>query len=276
MNTLSGIDPVAAIASSGLHPRVVHNWITQYRLAEHTLIPWLRREGVLTDGASIAEIGCAEGGVLMACAEVTHGYALGTDIQGELLSLYSSDIARRVGLDITFTQHDVIYEDVPAEWEHRFEVVLLRDVLEHLDDTFVALRNIRRLLKPGGILLITFPPYTSAFGGHQQLLETAAGKLPFVHMLPRPMFEQIIRGSSSINTDEVRRLASIRLSAERVRKAARREDYELVDERYFMLRPVFKWKYKEWIPTLDVTSIKHLPGIQQLAMEAAFLLRRPL
>jgi hypothetical protein len=103
VKTLSGLDPVTAIASSGLHPRVVHNWITQYRLAEHTLIPWLRRHGVLTDGASIAEIGCAEGGVLMACKEVTHGYALGTDIQGELLSTYSTDIASRVGLEVTFT-----------------------------------------------------------------------------------------------------------------------------------------------------------------------------
>jgi hypothetical protein len=139
----------------------------------------------------------------------------------------------------------------------------------------VALRNIRRLLKPGGILLITFPPYTSAFGGHQQLLETTAGKLPFIHMLPRPLFESVIRGSTSINTDEVRRLASIRLSAGRVRRAAQSEHYTLVDERYFLLRPVFKWKYKEWIPTLDATAMKGIPGIQQLAMEAAFLLQRP-
>jgi len=263
------------VQSSGLHPRVVHNWYQQYRLAKSTLLPWLASHGLLPDNGSVAEIGCAEGGVLMAAAQHMGGYALGTDIQGPLLKEYSSKFAELVGLEVTFTEHDVIYGPIPQEWESSFDVVFLRDVLEHLDDTWVALRNIMRLLRPGGVLVVTFPPYTSAFGGHQQLLNTFAGSLPFVHLLPQALFQKIIENADTVNADEVRRLTNIRLSGNRVRTAALDEGFQIVDERYFLLRPVFRYKYASWIPTIEISGLRAIPLVRALAMEAAFLLRKP-
>lgn len=268
-------DLYTIVGSSGLHPRVVHNWYQQYRLAQSTLLPWLNQFVSIPHGGAVAEIGCAEGGVLMAAAQAYGGYALGTDIQGPLLQQYSSAFAAMVGLDVTFTEHDVILGPIDPAWEERFDVVFLRDVLEHLDDTRIALHNIMRLLKPGGALLITFPPYTSAYGGHQQLLQTKLGSLPFVHLLPRPLFERIIRQSTTVNEDEVRRLASIRLSGDRVRQSAADVGYRILDERYFLLRPVFRYKYASWIPTIEVSSLRSIPLVRRLAMEAAFILQRP-
>lgn len=253
----------------------MHNWYQQYRLAQFTLLPWLSKHVHVPSQGAVAEIGCAEGGVLMAAAQAYGGYALGTDIQGPLLQQYSSTIANLVGLDVTFTEHDVILGPIDPAWESRFDVVFLRDVLEHLDDTWIALRNIMRLLKPGGSLVVTFPPYTSAFGGHQQLLQTPLGSLPFVHLLPRPLFEKIIRQTTTVNEDEVRRLASIRLSGDRVRIAASDVGYRILDERYFLLRPVFRYKYASWIPTVEVTTLHSIPLVRRLAMEAAFILQRP-
>jgi len=40
-----------------------------------------------------------------------------------------------------------------------FEVILCLDVLEHLKDDRLPLREFRRILKPGGILVITVPAY---------------------------------------------------------------------------------------------------------------------
>lgn len=40
---------------------------------------------------------------------------------------------------------------------HSATVVTLLDVLEHLDDDQAAVREIRRILKPGGLLVITVP-----------------------------------------------------------------------------------------------------------------------
>lgn len=38
-----------------------------------------------------------------------------------------------------------------------FDLVLHREVLEHVNDTVIALRECRRILKPGGICLFTVP-----------------------------------------------------------------------------------------------------------------------
>ncbi|NQW30746.1 MAG: class I SAM-dependent methyltransferase [Ignavibacteria bacterium] len=264
---------VSKINEMNLHPRTLRNLRMQYMLANDTLIPWLRELDCLPDHAQVCEIGCAEGGVLAAFVNNGSAYALGTDIQGALLEQISTPVMQRLELPMTFTQHDVIYEDIPEDWSHRFDVVLLRDVIEHLDDVQIALKNIKRLLKPSGVVLITFPPYSSAFGGHQQLLGTTAGSFPFVHLLPKTLFFKIIEGGDPVNQEEVKRLHALRCSAAKVIKGAQLAGLKLKSERYFGLRPVFKWKYQRSIPVLELTWLRHLPFVRSLAMEAAFVFK---
>jgi len=257
------------------HPRTKRNFRMQYRLAKHTLIPWMERLRVLPRPARVIEIGCAEGGVLSAFVERGTTLAVGTDIMEEHLVTISGPIAAALDLDVTYSHHDVIYQEPFAEWNGVFDAVILRDVIEHLDDAAIALRNIARLLAPGGVVLLTFPPYTSAFGGHQQLLGTKSGAIPFVHLLPKPLFMKLVSRGEAVNAEEVRRLHRIRLSAMDVRRAAAESGLEIVDERYFMLRPVFRWKYDKPIPTVDISWLRWFPPARALAMEAAFILRKP-
>ncbi|MFM8770597.1 MAG: class I SAM-dependent methyltransferase [Candidatus Kapaibacterium sp.] len=268
-------DPVDTISTMDLHPRTIRNVRMQYRLAQHTLIPWMESLAVLPPNAAVCEIGCAEGGVLAAYVDRGATKALGTDIQEPLLRIISQPVWSGLGYDITFTQHDVIYDEIPDEWKATFDVVLLRDVIEHLDDAGVALKNIARLLKPGGVVVVTFPPYTSPFGGHQQLLSTKLGSLPFVHLLPWPLFRSIIRGGDPDNQEELERLHRIRCSASKVANAAHRAGLDIISQRYFALRPVFRWKYQRPIPSFEVTSLRWLPLVKDLAMEVAFILRTP-
>jgi SAM-dependent methyltransferase len=263
------------VAHMDLLPRTIRNVRMQYRLAVHTLLPWLQRFNLWKPGVAVCEIGCAEGGVLAAFVERGTSYALGTDIQGALLTDISDPVWTSQGLDIEFSHHDVIYEDIPEAWRERFDVVLLRDVIEHLDDAQIALRNIQRLLKPGGVVVVTFPPYTSPFGGHQQLLGTKLGAIPFIHLLPWSIFSSIIKQGEPVNQEELVRLHQIRLSAADVRRAAAAAQLRVVDERLFALRPVFRWKYELPIPSLEVSALRSLPGVRALAMEAAFILQRP-
>jgi SAM-dependent methyltransferase len=268
-------DPVSAVSAMNLHPRTIRNVRMQYRLAERTLIPWMESLGVLPDRATVCEIGCAEGGVLAAFVDRGATKALGTDIQEPLLRIVSQPVWSGLGYEITFTQHDVIYDEIPDEWKGAFDVVLLRDVIEHLDDAGVALKNIARLLKPGGVVVVTFPPYTSPFGGHQQLLGTKLGSIPFVHLLPWKLFHSIIRGGDPDNQEELERLHRIRCSASKVIGASERAGLDLVSQRYFALRPVFRWKYQLPIPSFEVSPLKAIPLVKDLAMEVAVILRKP-
>ncbi len=254
--------------------RTKRNFRMQYRLAKHTLIPWLETRGVLPKPANVIEIGCAEGGVLAGFIERGTTVAVGTDIAGRLLTDISEPIAQRLGLDVTYSEHDVINEDPLPGWRGAFNVVVLRDVIEHLDDTSAALRNISKLLVPGGVVLLTFPPYTSAFGGHQQLLGTGPGSLPWVHMLPKAWFKRIVQRGDPLNAEEVMRLHRIRLSADDVTQAAKAAGLDVIDQRYFLLRPVFRWKYQKPIPTIEMTGLKGMSLARKLAMEVAMILQK--
>ncbi len=266
-------DLADVVEKSDRHPRTRRNFRMQYRLAVHTLIPWLEKLGVLPDQPAVCEIGCGEGGVIAAFVERGTTKALGTDIVGLLLELVSEPIARDLNLKVEYAAHDVIGDAIQPEWEQAFDVVVLRDVIEHLDDPAAAMRAIRRIMKPTGVLLITFPPYTSPFGGHQQLLGTTLGNIPFIHLLPSAVFERVIANGDPVNQDEVRRLHAIRCSVRGVKNAATSAGLSLLDERYFGLRPVFRWKYSKPIPTLEITRLRWLPLVQSLAMEAAFIFR---
>ncbi len=271
--------------ANNLYPRVLaepsiadhekYYWGYQYRLAREVLVPQLQRDGAFWAGASVAEIGCAEGGVLMAFVQAGAAQALGTDIerhrlaQGEAIAkLCTNDLTA----PLTFSSHDVLFDAPKAEWLHAFDLVILRDVLEHLDDTLLALTNIQRLLKPNGYVFVEFPPYNSPFGGHQHLLRNRWGNLPYMHLLPDALFQPMTAsGWHPMDISEVRRLRQIRLTPRSFLRASRKAGYTIVQERYYLLRPVFKMKFG--LPTIPLTPLKWLPGVKEvLSLEANYLL----
>lgn len=50
-----------------------------------------------------------------------------------------------------------------------FELVTALDVIEHIDDDLGALREIRRVLRPGGRLLLTVPAYRFLWGRQDEI-----------------------------------------------------------------------------------------------------------
>jgi SAM-dependent methyltransferase len=55
--------------------------------------------------------------------------------------------------------------------DHSFDVVMALDVLEHLDNDDAGLREAVRMVKPGGLLLITVPALPSLWGGQDVVSE---------------------------------------------------------------------------------------------------------
>lgn len=259
------------IEASDLDANDKYYWGYMYGLAESYIIPYLENKGIAMTGARIIEIGCAEGGNLCAMEERGAGELVGTDIAETRLDT-ARDIASRLGIRITYSSHDVI-NDVPLqEWLGHFDLALLRDVIEHLDDTTAALTNIRRVLRPGGHLYVTFPPYYSPFGGHQQTLVNWSSRIPFMHLTPRPIFEKMISSGREADKVEVRRLRGIRMTTTKLRTAARNAGYEIADERLFLLRPVFKMKFG--ISPISANILRPFPLIRDvMALEAGYLLR---
>ncbi len=53
--------------------------------------------------------------------------------------------------------------------EHSFDLAVCLDVIEHLPDDQGALRELRRVLAPGGALLVTVPAYQWLWSGHDKI-----------------------------------------------------------------------------------------------------------
>jgi len=258
---------------SSIDPVVIYYWGYMYDLSRDYVIDYLESNGIPIAGASIVEIGCAEGGNLCAMAERDAAELVGTDIAEARLKS-AREISRALGLDIRYSSNDIIYNEQPEEWLGHFDLALLRDVIEHLDDAETALRNIRKLLKSNGALYVTFPPWYSPFGGHQQLLMNTSGKFPFLHFLPGPLFEQAIKSGRPDDIVEVRRLRQIRMTTTKFRRAAVRAGFHIDDERLFFIRPVFRSKFG--LRPIGANILKPIPGLRDLlALEAGYILRNP-
>ena len=111
----------------------------------------------LPPGARILDAGSGSGRTLDELA--TYGSAAGVDLSAAAVAA-----ARARG-----------HEDVrlgalerlpyPAE---RFDLVTCLDVLEHVPDDVAALREIRRVTRPGGRLLVTVPAYPLLWSAHDE------------------------------------------------------------------------------------------------------------
>jgi SAM-dependent methyltransferase len=94
----------------------------------------------------LLDIGCGHGLLL------DEARKLGYDAMGLELSSANAGYAREtLGLDV----REVGMEDFTDE--AGFDVVILADVIEHLDDPVSAIDHCRRLLAPGGVLAIVTP-----------------------------------------------------------------------------------------------------------------------
>lgn len=107
----------------------------------------------------LLEIGCGTGKMLGSLG--AFGEAIGIETNDALLA-----VARAAGLDV---RKGALPDDltVAPGWA---DVVLLLDVLEHLDDDLAGLRAAHRVLREGGVLVVTVPAYPWLWSGHDVAL----------------------------------------------------------------------------------------------------------
>jgi len=104
--------------------------------------------------SSLLDVGCRQGHYAIRIARLHPNVEVrGIDIDGE--SVLEGESARNIfGLkNLSFEKEDVC----SLQSEEGYDVVLLLQVMEHLVDDLAALRNVHRVLRDKGILVITVP-----------------------------------------------------------------------------------------------------------------------
>ncbi len=136
-----------------------------------------------TKGKKILDIGCAEGGVLTAFERA------GYKCTGLEYSSYRVDYAKEKGSpNIKFIQGNI----EEFSYNEKFDVILMLDVIEHLNQKLRALENIKKMLLREGIVIISFPSFRSPFGGHQQVMKSMLRYIPYIHLTPESIYRWLL------------------------------------------------------------------------------------
>ncbi len=175
----------------------------QYRRGAETLRTYrgFARPTEIISGHRVLDIGCGAGGKTCYYAELGAEHVWGVDISADQLDR-AQDFVREKDLTdhCTFLSGDAA--DLPFSRE-QFDVIVMNDTFEHLQEPESALRECRRVLRPGGNLFLNFPPYYHPHGAHM----TDAIGIPWVHLFfPTPVLIEAYHQLTSGEPDAERRL----------------------------------------------------------------------
>jgi SAM-dependent methyltransferase len=114
---------------------------------------WLERRSVralqryFAAPCRVLDVGCATGDLLLAIREAGNAHVVGVEV-GEA----AARIARQRGLDVREAELEAV-----AFPDDMFDTVILSHTLEHVPDPLLTLREVRRILRPGGALILWLP-----------------------------------------------------------------------------------------------------------------------
>lgn len=137
----------------GHHESVLrsHSWRTVENSAKF-LVPYLKRNSTILD------VGCGPGTITVDFAQnyVPQGKVVGVEYSKSVLERAEA-LAKSKGVtNIEFAFGDIYDLKYP---DHSFDVVYAHQVLQHLSDPVSALREMRRVVKPNGVVAVRDADY---------------------------------------------------------------------------------------------------------------------
>lgn len=229
----------------GFHSDKRRYFQMQYECSRDYILPFLEGHVDLSTPKDILEIGSAEAGVLKAFTE--HGHrCLGIELSPSRVENAKKFMVQEMndGL-IDFFAKDIYDIDVDRDIGHRFDVVILKDVIEHIHDQAKFIARLGAFLKPGGIVFFGFPPWYMPYGGHQQMATKKILMAPYYHILPRPIYKGILSlfGERKGRIDDLLEIKDTAISIERFERIVNKENFSIDKRQLFLVNPIYSHKF---------------------------------
>lgn len=240
--------------------------------AEKYVIPFIEQSGVaVKPGFRVLEIGCGEGGVLKAF--VNKG-CIGVGVEMDTPRLDNAAIWLKEDIDagkIKFIDSDIYKVDPERDLGGLFDIIVLKDVIEHIHDQPKLISWMKSFLAPGGTIFFGFPPWQMPFGGHQQICTNKwLSRLPYYHLLPRSIYASILR-SKKENVEAFLEIKDTGISIERFERIVKQTGYNVVGKTHFFLNPIYEWKFG-WKARKQLGIISALPYIRNFFTTCVYYL----
>lgn len=242
------------------------------------VIPFIHKVMNIDENTSILEIGCGEGGnlvpfLLLGCKRI-----VGVDMSKGKIENAKKYFSEFENVNhIKFINNDI--HNINPNDVGRFDIIITRDVLEHIHNQEMFMSFVKKFMKPDGRFFLGFPPWYNPFGGHQQICENKLlSKMPFFHILPEPLYALILKvfGESE---DKIKGLIETKqtgISIERFERILKKENYQKDKRTFYFINPNYEVKFglkprKAWrlissipfIRNFFITTIYYLISIKK-------------
>jgi ubiquinone/menaquinone biosynthesis C-methylase UbiE len=210
------------------------------------------------NGGDWLDYGCADGGYTRALLDMGAATASGIDIIAERI-----EIARKMNPGIMF--YTSSGEALPFP-ENSFDGIFVNEVFEHVSDEEATLDELRRVLRPGGVLIVISPNRGFPFEGHAIRLGRWRSNAPtfMIPWLPRPITDRWVTARNYWPKELRQRIAS--------------RGFTVIESGFIM--PVFE--VYPWLPVgiagmfrRHITRIDRFPGIRRMGVSNLVVARRP-
>lgn len=141
----------ASVYEAEFENESTHWWFVQRR----NLFARLLDPGLKPDSARILDVGTSTGTNLRLLTDLGFSHVVGVELNPS-----AAEFARqKTGVEVLVADSTALpFEDC------EFDCVFATDVIEHIEDDEAALKELARVLRPGGKLIITVPAFMSLWG----------------------------------------------------------------------------------------------------------------
>jgi 2-polyprenyl-3-methyl-5-hydroxy-6-metoxy-1,4-benzoquinol methylase len=211
---------------------------------EKYIIPFLKKTMEISPNMHVAEVGCSMGGNLKPFLDLGCKKIVGIDINENSIKkaeLNFNDHPNRKNLTLIHSDiYDIDYRDFKP-----FDLIFLKDTLEHIPNQELFLNHIKKFLKKDGKLFLAFPPWKMPFGGHQQICSSILNKVPYFHILPKNIYKYIMKlfGEKDSIIKSLLETKETHIHLYNFKKIIFRQNFDVVKSTLFIINPNYKVKF---------------------------------
>ncbi|MEZ4929168.1 MAG: class I SAM-dependent methyltransferase [Chitinophagales bacterium] len=247
----------------------------QFLTTERYVIPYISAYKKIDKTLKILEIGCGEGGNLkyfidFGCEVV------GVDLNEMQLNRATdytkkfckpNDKVRFICKDIYDTNHEDFGQ---------FDIIMMRDVIEHIPNQEKFVAFLHKFVKPDGVIFFGFPPWYMPFGGHQQGCKSFLKKVPYFHILPAFLYKNVLKlfGESDYAINSLLEVKSTGISIERFKRAVKNSGWQILDETLYLINPNYEIKF-HLKPRKQFPILRSIPFFRNFYTTCAYYIIMP-
>jgi len=236
------------------------------------VIPFINNFIVINKDLHVLEIGCGEAGNLKPFLDIGCN-SIGVDLNNEKVNYAKEYFSKHPNNNLLELVVEDIYNLVD-KFNGKFDLIILRDVIEHIHNQEKFLICLKTLLKPEGKIFFGFPPWQNPFGGHQQICRSKIlSKTPYFHLLPKIFYSSILKifGESKNTIDDLMEIKDTGISIDRFERILKKESWKIDKKTFYFINPNYEIKFK-LKPRESFSFITKIPIIRNFFITACYYL----